>query len=304
MKNLLSKILLILLTTAIQAKAGAKGTTTANFLKQGAGARAVAIGDAVTSNIKDADALYWNPAAMTNIEGWSASFTHAAYLESSNFDHAGLAKRIGEKSVFGLHGHFFSAGDIDTRDTSGTLTGSIDPTDLALTMGIAREIAAGFSLGVGAKMIRSKLVDTASTWAMDAGVLSPRYGNNKFISALAVTNVGPGLKFEQERDDLPMQVTAGNTFFITEKWMASADVLFPKDNDAGLGFGTEYNLTLNEKAKLAMRGGYNTLTASDNDGLGGVSLGLGFSYGRLNVDYAMSLFDDLGTAHLISISLR
>ena len=46
---------------------GSRGTTTANFLKLGAGARAEAMGGAYAAVADDATALYWNPAGLTRI---------------------------------------------------------------------------------------------------------------------------------------------------------------------------------------------------------------------------------------------
>ena len=57
-------------------------------------------------------------------------------------------------------------------ETSGIGSGGFDPNDLAATFGYAREIG-HLSVGLSAKFIQSKIVDSAQTAAVDIGALSP-----------------------------------------------------------------------------------------------------------------------------------
>jgi len=52
----------------ISAEAKGPGTSAANFLKIGVGARATAMGDAFTGLANDGTCLYWNPAGLTQLE--------------------------------------------------------------------------------------------------------------------------------------------------------------------------------------------------------------------------------------------
>ena len=52
------------------------GTTTAQFLKMGVGARARGMGGSFVALADDGTAHYWNPAGMVATEGISSTFSH------------------------------------------------------------------------------------------------------------------------------------------------------------------------------------------------------------------------------------
>ena len=57
-----------LLFSAIQANAQSSPKYSNEFLSIGLGARALAMSNAMTSTVNDVTAVYWNPAALTDIE--------------------------------------------------------------------------------------------------------------------------------------------------------------------------------------------------------------------------------------------
>ena len=85
--------------------------------------------------------------------------------------------------------------------------------------GLARE--GKLSVGVTAKFIRSKVVESASTGAGDAGILWQPV--HKFSLAAAVQNVGGYLKFRDETDDLPLNIKLGSAYWLTDKLLMAAD---------------------------------------------------------------------------------
>src|ERR1700691_1797729 len=98
---------------------GYNGTTTAEFLSLGVGARAVAMGQAYSAAADDATALYWNPAALTNVKGGQVTLMHAAYIASSYYDYAAAAKNLGSYGAVGAGLQYFSLGGINGTDASG-----------------------------------------------------------------------------------------------------------------------------------------------------------------------------------------
>lgn len=281
---------------------GSRGTTTANFLKLGVGARAVGMGEAYAAAADDASALYWNPAGLTRIQSRTVTLMHASYIDSSAFDYGAYAQRLG-LGALGLGIQRFSAGSIQGTDAAGADIGTFTPSDLAVSVGYARNWK-GYSFGLGVKYVQSKILKTARTEALDLGILSPGYRDGRLRLALAVANLGGRMKFNEASEDLPLIIRLGSAYRISERWLAALDVDLPKDNQPGPAFGLEYRLPVKDGITLAGRAGYNGRTAGDVSGSSGISLGLGFGFRQFDVDYAIVPYGSLGSAHRFSVSYR
>ena len=290
--------------------AAARGTTTAEFLSLGAGARAVAMGQAYGAAADDATALYWNPAALTRVPRRSATLMHAAYIDSSFFDYGAYAQNLGAWGAFGTSFQYFSAGQIKQTDATGTDVGSFTPYDLAVSAGYAYRLGGiefmpdfnGFSLGVSAKLIQSKILATAQTAAVDVGLLTPAYWNGRFRGSLTVTNLGGRMRFEETAEALPAAARLGSALALTPAWLLSADAVFPRGDGAYGALGTEYAMAASGPWKFAGRAGYSSQTAAGISGLTGVSLGFGVGRGKNAFDYAFVPFGGLGQAHRLSFT--
>jgi hypothetical protein len=281
----------------------ARGTTTASFLTLGVGARAEAMGEAFTAVADDATSLYWNPAGMARVDGGSAAFMHAPYLASTYYDYGAYAQRWGHHS-FGLGVQYFSAGSINQTDPNDVALGSFSPYDLAATFGYAYRLdEAGDAFGVSTKFVQSKILNTASTLSFDAGFQSRPYWERLRL-AIAASNLGGKMKFEQESEALPTIVRLGSAFAISPRWSASMDIIAPKNNAGYLALGTEYRWPFSDGLTLAGRCGYNSRTTGDISGVTGFSTGFGLGWRAFSFDYALVPYGGLGLTQRISLSLR
>jgi hypothetical protein len=260
------------------------------------------MGGAQAAAVNDASALVANPAALRRLLRPSASLLHATYAETSFFDYAGFGRRVGRDGAFGAGAQFLSQGDVEQIDVNGNTTGNLTPNDLALSLGYAREVS-GVCLGVGGKYIRSKLVDTASAFALDAGILSPLYSRGRLRWAAVLSNLGPSLTYGSKSQSLPTQIRGGAAFAASPRWDLALDAVFPNAGDSYFAMGAEYHLPFEGPMKVSLRGGYNN-QSEGQDTLSGFSGGLGFAGKSFGLDYALVTQGDLGLSHRFSLNFR
>jgi hypothetical protein len=292
--------LLALMLSVLMAKAWAAGTTTGEFLTLGAGARAPAMGGAGVALTDDATSLYYNPSAMTQVKNQSVVLMHTAYLDSSYFSQGAYVRNMGAKGSFGANLHYFNAGSIDRTDTSGASAGSLTPDDVSMTVGYGRSLGP-VNVGAGVKYVKSKLLDSASTWALDLGILSQGFWGDRLKVGGSITNLGNGLKYESEKEDLPMTIKAGAAYHLSDRVAFALDTAFPKDEDAYVMGGAEYEMPIAKDWSAAGRLGYNTGTSGDVSGLTGVTFGAGLTRKGMGIDYSLVPQGDLGMTHWISL---
>lgn len=308
MKNRSAALLAGVIALAGPLRAGgfsssAKGTSAADFLKIGVGARPLALGEAYTALADDALALSWNPAGLSRTPHLSVVLAHTAYLESINFEHAAVALKLPMGLAVGGALQFQTVGDVTGRDNTGAATGGLSPKDMAFALGAAQSLGV-VSVGLAGRFVKSELADAANTVAFDAGVLTgPMLGDRVRLGATAA-NLGGKLKFDDASNPLPVTYRAGGAVRFSPAFLVSADAILRRDNKPVAAGGVEWNLPATSGWTFAVRGGYNTRTAGDVGGLTGLSAGLGFGFKTLQIDYALVPLGDLGLTHRLSLSYR
>lgn len=287
-----------------------RGTTTAEVLSLGSGARALAMGEAYTAISDDASGIFWNPGGLVQIPKASLSFMHASYVESIFYDNLSFVTRLSQKELVGGSIQYLDYGSIDGTDINNLDTSSFHPRDYVYTLTYARDldfVAFGneqFGFGVNLKYLRSTIVDTASSLNGDVGVLARHdtQDGRRIRYGFVLQNLGQGLKYDQVRDPIPTTFRGGMAFPITKYWLISADAVLPKGNGIYFAGGTEIAADFGPQLRAALRAGYNTL--SDVPGTSNVSFGAGITMSLLSFDYAFLPMGDLGNTHRISVSLR
>ncbi|MCB4791989.1 MAG: PorV/PorQ family protein [Elusimicrobia bacterium] len=273
------------------------GTSTAQFLKLGAGARAAGMGEAFAGMADDSTSIYWNPAGLVRARTKSLSMMHAAWFEEMSYDWLSYSMPVQDFGVFGLAAQYMSYGNIIKMDDTGLAGDTINPSDTALSLSYARDLKFA-GLGINLKYISSKIEHTATATGVDIGILRALMEDKLYIG-LAAQNIGTKMKFIDMEDPLPMNVKLGGAYALAPSCKIALDINAPADNDVNFSLGSEYRFT----ETIALRAGYNTV--QDLDALSGLSAGLGIKISQyIGFDYAWTFYGDLGTTHRYSLNVR
>ncbi|HOX23065.1 MAG TPA: PorV/PorQ family protein, partial [Elusimicrobiales bacterium] len=157
----------------------AAGTTGSDFLNLGIGARPTSMGGAYAAVAEGAEGVYWNPAGLAQVQRFSASFMRASYVADISYNYLGVAQRFGQSTVFGVSALMTNIGDIKKTDENGNWDNSyFSPKDAAYSLSYCYSVVDlsdkdhDVSIGMTGKYISSKIVNTATAYAVDIGLMT------------------------------------------------------------------------------------------------------------------------------------
>jgi len=232
---------------------------------------------------------------------------HSAYLGDISYDFLAYGHRIAEGSVLAGALQLFDFGSIDRRDLNNVDQGQFHPRSFLYSLAYAQalhEVEEGseISAGLALKLLRSRIVQTASSYAADFGFVVRVPGDYPHKLALVVQNLGLGPKYDVDRERLPFQLKGGVSY-APSHWVFSLDLAAPRDNKPYGAVGVEYKMGWTRTLNGSLRAGYNSLTQSGGpSGLTGASFGLGLELAGFSFDYATVLFGNLGVTHQLSVN--
>lgn len=265
----------------------------ADFLNIGAGARASGLGSAYTALADDANAAYYNPGGLA-LARREVSLMHAAWALDGGYDFAAAALPAGPFTA-AVSFTRLDHGELDGRGADRSGSGGFSASDKAVGLALARSLGA-FSLGAGVKYISSYIAGySASAVAFDLGAVT-RLRSAPVTLGVAARNLGPGLKYAERREPLPLSLNAGAAWAVLPSVNLAAEVSrLVRDRATTFSVGTEYAL-----GYLALRGGYASNAAGEAGAMCG---GLGFRAGNMKLDYSFSPFGSLDTTRRFSLSM-
>ncbi|HIA29669.1 MAG TPA: PorV/PorQ family protein [Candidatus Marinimicrobia bacterium] len=301
------------------------GTSVFTFLKIGVGARAVGMGEAVVALNQDATALYYNPAAVAQLEKTQLSAARVQWPAEIYYDFIGISRRISGRHFLG-----FSAGILHMAPMEETTefmphgTGNYfiyQDRFLALTYSTA--LSDRFSFGVTIKHVSENLAGILmETVMMDLGTFYwTGYKTLRFSAVLS--HFGPNakpngtyikrvldhetgeeteIKSEYESFSPPTVFRVGTAMEIIElkdhRLTLAVQLNHPVDNAENISLGTEYWF-LNT---LALRGGYKLNKEEENFSMG-IGLYLPAGPFKLRADYSYTNQSHLTNPSRVSIGL-
>lgn len=274
------------------------GETGASFLNLGVGAHELAMGGAVTALSTGVNSLYWNPGGLGWLNGTQATLMHAEHFQSIRYEH--LAFAYGTKAFgtgFSMKGLYL--GELEERTVpSQKPISTFGAYFVVPSFTFAKYLGRGISLGTNIKLIYQKIgVDNTISYAGDIG-MSIRSGLPGLKAGITLTNIGTKINFTNSSFSLPTQVRTGLGYSLfKEKASFGFDLVKPFKNDIQFCFGAEGLLM----EKISLRAGYRSGFGND-EGLAGLTAGLGLRIENFNIDYAFATYGALGLTHNFSLS--
>jgi hypothetical protein len=292
-------LILLIIPIAVNAQNDGAASTGLSFLKLGAGARALAMGEAFSSVSNDATAFIYNPARLVIGDKGNVSFMHNFSVQDLSTDFIAAKFPSGKKLAFGLGVFTTGVNDIEIRNTPGAVVETFDSRNFSAGLSVAYMVANNVSVGITGKLIYEKIyVDDASGYAFDFGT---NYSKDNYSLSFAIANVGSIDDLKNENSKLPSLVRFGGSYkFLPSKTFSILAALDGFQVLSGGSFHLHSGIEAGYKDFLFLRLGYQS--GYENKGL---TTGLGFRYQAWSIDYAFVPYtDSFGTSNAISLGVN
>ncbi len=300
----LSLLILLSIYSPLFAQGG-PGSTAAVELKIPVGPRAIAMGDAFVAVANDANAVYWNPAGLMQLGGTHFTAQYDLFIETVQYSYFAIGTKLGNDAAFGASAKVLGTGTDPATDGGGNIIpGSVGENYFDVDLAGAYRLSYYFDIGLVAKYISKSLasVSNASDIAFDFGLMY-RSPVPHLTAGLDVQNLGPGMKFDQVSDPLPLNFKVGLAYrLFDDNFTLAYDMNFPNDNAIMVNLGGEYWY----QDTLVGRFGYEFQGSLDQNqlgvgGLAGLTLGAGVKIpafsNYVGIDYAWQNLGVLGPNH-------
>jgi len=299
-----------------------RGTSAAQFLKIGQGSRGLGMGEAFVAIANDAEALYWNPAGLTNFDKHSVFFSHTQWLVEVQLEYAGFVYHLNSTNAVGVALTFLHTDEMkETTEFQPLGTGRYFTfSDFLLSFTYARRMTDKFSFGISTKWMQENIAElTMRSLLFDLGIFyntgwrTTRFGvvisnfgsdmeptgnityrnlENAEVTVNSFQSFPPPIIF---RIGLAADLYTGKNQILT----GSVQLNHPNDNKENLNFGLEYGW----RKTLFLRAGYKSAQIEENlsFGFGIQTLIAGFGF---KLDYAYTNFGRLGYVNRFSAKIE
>ncbi len=307
----IKKIFLILLINfvIIFIKGYSQSSSGAEILTYRIEPRPIALGETFTAVADDVNTLYYNPAGLIQLENKVIDIIYNKGMEDIFNGSISFVHPLQEKNGFGVSFNFFHLGNMDIYQEDGAIDNILLGNSFILGLSYSHSLLDNFIfLGASAKFVSSTLGNYHSTTeAMDVGILLfPIYISsitlNRISIGFTVQNIGPGLKFIDTYDPLPLTYRMGINFHYYFIRIVNDLVKINYEKFLINHTGIEIEVL----KILAIRTGYQFNTGSSFQYNYVLSGGLGLQIMSYQIDYAIKLAkSDLAPiSHYFSIAYK
>lgn len=243
------------------------------FLAIGVGARALGMGGAQVSAVRDVTAAYWNPAALMGIKHkYDFSLMHSEYFAGvAQYDYAAFSTPVKGEGQVAVSLIRFGVDDIpDTRflyDANGALNYNniqfFNAADYALLLSYARDLSDHFKVGANVKIIHRNVGKFAQAWGfgLDVGGI---YIKDKLTLGLMVRDITTTFNAWSHNAELVRDIYSQTN---NEVPINSVELTLPRAISSvsySWNFGANFSLLTALDLDMTFDGSRNTLISSDN----------------------------------------
>jgi hypothetical protein len=298
------------------------GTSAAQFLKIGIGARSIGMGESYVAVANDAEALYWNPAGIVLFDKQTLFFSHNQWLVDTQLEYAGGIYHLDGANSIGAAITYLHTEDMaETTELQPFGTGrTFSFGDFLIGLTYARKMTSQFSFGLTAKFMQETIADlTMRAVLFDLGTYyMTGWRSTRF--AVAVTNFGQDMapsgdfsyqnlqneevkvnSFQSFAPPIIFRIGIAGEILQSENHRITSSVQLnhPNDNAENINLGLEYSW----QDMFAVRGGIKTAQVEESFSAG---FGLHFpiSMADFRLDYAFTNFGRLGYVNRFALQLQ
>ena len=310
------------------------GTAAADFLTIPVGARATAMGNAISASVNDATAIYWNPAGLTALDQGQLAVEYAQWLATIDFNYAAVALPMDSGTVgFAVTSMRSPEMERTTVEQQNGTGETFRAASYAFALAYARALTDRFSIGLTGKYVTERIAESnAGGIALDIGTtcVTPfrdirlgaaisNFGTKMHITGddlLIRPDIDPNNRGNNEsnratlntdRFDMPLTMRIGlaGELYQTERSRVTlaVDALSPSNSEQYVNVGAEVGLLGD---LLMLRGGYSELFLDDAIRSLTVGGGLNYNFGGLNVavDYAFEQQEFFDAVNRFTFALK
>jgi len=295
--------------------------TGVKMLDVGAGARACGMGEAYTVIGQDADALFYNPSGIGEIDdnfdlsvGMTQWFADINYGYMSMVVNGGMWGNFGVSAIVPDYGEIYGTEIDTTAPLDFANTGQVDVNSYCVGVAYAREFTDKFTVGAQVKYVMQKLGESSdpqnpelmrdnviSTLSYDFGLLFYP-GFKSFAFGMSVRNFSPRVKYEMIGFELPLTFALGVGLDLMDflgdypdySLNIGAEMLHPRDWQEQFHLGGEFGIW----DMLFLRLGYKFRYSQE-----GLNAGVGFVYRGIRIDYSYSEFELFDMINRVSVGM-
>jgi len=298
------------------------GTSAAQFLKIGVGPRAEAMGQAYVAIANDAEALFYNPAGISQFEKNEVFFANTQWVVDIQLEYLGLVYHLDGVNTLGLAVTYLHTEEMEeTTELFPYGTGNyFRYADALLGLTYSRKMTDKFSFGLSVKYMHETLAElTMSSFLFDLGTYY-KTGWKSVRFAVAVTNFGRDMapegsftsknlnneqvtvnSFQKFPPPILFRIGIAGELYKTENNMitGSFQLNHPNDNVENVNFGLEYWW----RELFALRGGFAS-ARTEEDFSTGFGLRVPLKAIDVGVDYSFSNFGRLGYVNRFALNIQ